>query len=149
MIATASAIHFAGGVPVPVDCGKDLMIDLTSAAKEINDKTVAIMPTQLNGRTCNMDEIKEFANKYNLAIYEDAAQALGSKFKNKQAGTFGISSAIITKILGCLGDGGAILTDDKDVYEKIMLLKITGVIDTGEVVSWDLILDWIIFRQHS
>ena len=85
MIATASAIHFAGGVPVPVDCGKDLMIDLTSAAKEINEQTVAIMPTQLNGRTCNMDEIKEFANKHNLAIYEDAAQALGSKFKiNKQ-----------------------------------------------------------------
>ena len=139
MIATASAIHFAGGVPVPVDCGKDLMIDLTSAAKEINDKTVAIMPTQLNGRTCNMDEIKEFANKYNLAIYEDA-QALGSKFKNKQAGTFGISSAISlypAKILGCLGDGGAILTDDKDVYEKIMLLRDhRRDPDTGEVVSW-------------
>jgi len=140
MIATASAIHFAGGVPVPVDCGKDLMIDLTSAVKEINDKTVAIMPTQLNGRTCNMDEIKEFASKYNLAIYEDAAQALGSKFKNKKAGTFGISSAISlypAKILGCLGDGGAILTDDKDVYEKIMLLRDHGRDpDTGEVVSW-------------
>jgi dTDP-4-amino-4,6-dideoxygalactose transaminase len=140
MIATASAIHFAGGVPVPVDCGKDLMIDLSSAAKEINSNTVAIMPTQLNGRTCNMDEIIKFAKKHKLCIYEDAAQALGSKFKDRKAGTFGISSAISlypAKILGCLGDGGAILTDDKDVYERTMLLRDHGRDpDSGEVVSW-------------
>ena len=61
MIATASAIHFAGGIPVPVESSKDLMIDSASIEKAINKNTVAIMPTHLNGRTCNMDEI------YNLA----------------------------------------------------------------------------------
>ena len=57
MIATASAIHYAGGIPVPVECGKNLMLDIDSAEEALTDKTVAIMPTQLNGRTCNMDEI--------------------------------------------------------------------------------------------
>ena len=86
MIATASAIHYAGGIPVPVECGKNLMLDINSAEEALTDKTVAIMPTQLNGRTCNMDEIIHFATKNNLSIFEDAAQALGSKFKNKYAG---------------------------------------------------------------
>ena len=140
MIATASAIHYAGGIPVPVECGKNLMIDINSAEEALTDKTVAIMPTQLNGRTCDMDEIINFATKNNLSIYEDAAQALGSKFKNKYAGTFGIASAISlypAKILGCLGDGGAILTNDSDVYEQILLLRDHGRNPTsGEVISW-------------
>ena len=63
MIATASAIHYSGGVPVPVECGKDLMIDINSAQEALTDKTVAIMPTQLNGRTRNMDEILNFEKK--------------------------------------------------------------------------------------
>lgn len=140
MIATASAVHYAGGVPVPVECGKDLMIDINSAKEALTDKTIAIMPTQLNGRTCDMDEILNFAKKHNLMIFEDAAQALGSKFKNKHAGTFGIASAISlypAKILGCLGDGGIILTDDSQVYEKILLLRDHGRDSkSGEVISW-------------
>tara|TARA_B100001559_G_scaffold137481_1_gene115460 strand:+ start:48373 stop:49485 length:1113 start_codon:yes stop_codon:yes gene_type:complete len=140
MIATASAIHYAGGIPVPVECGKDLMIDINSAKEALTDKTIAIMPTQLNGRTCDMDEILNFAKKHNLMIFEDAAQALGSKFKNKHAGTFGIASAISlypAKILGCLGDGGIILTDDSQVYEKILLLRDHGRDSkSGEVISW-------------
>lgn len=140
MIATASAIHFAGGIPVPVESSKDLMIDSTSIEKAINKNTVAIMPTHLNGRTCNMDEIYNLAKKYSLDIYEDAAQALGSKFKGKFAGTFGIASAISlypAKILGTLGDGGAVLTNDKKVYENLLLLRDHGRDPkTGEVVSW-------------
>ena len=140
MIATASAIHYAGGTPVPVECGKNLMIDINSAEEALTDKTVAIMPTQLNGRTCDMDEIMNFASKNNLSIYEDAAQALGSKFKNKHAGTFGVASAISlypAKILGCLGDGGAILTNDSDIYERIVLLRDHGRDSkSGEVISW-------------
>lgn len=140
MIATASAIHFAGGIPVPVESSEDLMIDPLSIEKAINEKTTAIMPTHLNGRTCNMDEINELANKYSLSIYEDAAQALGSKFKDKFAGTFGVASAISlypAKILGTLGDGGAVLTNDQEVFEKMQLLRDHGRNpETGEVVSW-------------
>lgn len=140
MIATASAIYFAGGVPVPVETSADLSIDPLSIEKAINEKTVAIMPTHLNGRTCNMDEILSLAKKYSLSIYEDAAQALGSKYKEKFAGTFGIASAISlypAKILGSLGDGGAVLTNDQDVFEKIQLLRDHGRDPkTGDVVSW-------------
>ena len=140
MIATASAIVVAGATPVPIDCGNDHMIDVTKIESAITERTSAIMPTQLNGRTCDMDEIMNFAIKNNLAIYEDAAQALGSKFKNKHAGTFGVASAISlypAKILGCLGDGGAILTNDSDVYERIILLRDHGRDpNSGEVISW-------------
>ena len=140
MMATASSIHYAGYKPVPVDAGNDLMIDYDSIINNINDNTVAIMPTQLNGRTCDMDRILEIACKYNLEIFEDAAQALGSKFKDKCAGTFGVASAISfypAKVLGCLGDGGGVLTNDTDVYEQMLLLRDHGRdMGTGEVLSW-------------
>ena len=140
MVATASAIHFAGYQPVPVDAGKDLMIDPSSIEKSITEATVGIMPTHLNGRTCNMEPILEIADKYSLDLHEDAAQALGSTFKGKSAGTFGASSAISlypAKILGCLGDGGVVLTNDSETYEKMKLLRDHGRdSESGEVVCW-------------
>ena len=140
MVATASAIHFAGYNPIPVEAGHDLMIDPVSIEESITDKTVAIMPTHLNGRTCNMDPIMELADKYSLEVYEDAAQALGSKYKGKAAGTFGVASAISlypAKILGCFGDGGAVLTNDEEVYRRMELLRDHGRdSETGEVLTW-------------
>ena len=69
------------------------------------------MPTQLNGRTCNMEKIMNIANKHKLFVVEDSAQALGSRFKGKHAGTFGNVGAISfypAKVMGCFGDGGAV-----------------------------------------
>ena len=112
MIATAGAINHVGALAVPVDIRDDHLIDYSQIEKNITAQTKAIMPTQLNGRTCNMDIICDIADKYNLLLFEDAAQGLGSKFKNKSAGTFGLASAISfypAKNLGSLGDGGAIL----------------------------------------
>jgi dTDP-4-amino-4,6-dideoxygalactose transaminase len=94
MLATASAIKVAGGVPIPVDIGYDGLIDPVSIEAAITSNTVGIMPTQLNGRTCDMDLIIELAEKYGLFLVEDAAQALGSSFKGKAAGTFGLASDI-------------------------------------------------------
>ncbi len=140
MMATASSIHYAGYKPIPVEAGIDLMIDTKSIKENINENTIAIMPTQLNGRTCNMDQISHLANENNLEIFEDAAQGLGSKFKGKSAGTFGVASAISfypAKVLGCLGDGGGVITNDTDAYEQMLLLRDHGRdINTGEVVSW-------------
>ena len=99
------------------------------------------MPTQLNGRTAEMDAIMAIAEKYGLDVYEDAAQALGSRFKGKCAGTFGKASAISfypAKVLGCLGDGGAILTNDEEMYRNILSLRDHGRDETGEVVRWGL-----------
>jgi dTDP-4-amino-4,6-dideoxygalactose transaminase len=142
MVATASAIHFAGGITVPVEAGEDLNIDVSSIEKAITGKTKAIMPTHLNGRTCKMDEISKIAKKYSLDIYEDAAQSLGSKYKDKCAGTFGLASAISfypAKTLGCLGDGGVVLTSDEKIYNKLILLRDHGRDPVlGEITSWGM-----------
>jgi len=141
MVATASAIHFAGAVPVPVEAGLDHLMDPDAIEDAITARTKAIMPTQLNGRTANMDAIKAVADEYGLQVYEDAAQALGSKFKGQCAGTFGVASCISfypAKILGCLGDGGAVLTNDKEVYRKLLLLRDHGRNSDGEIVLWGM-----------
>ncbi len=139
MLATASAIKVNGGVPVPVDIGSDNLICPESIENAITDKTVGIMPTQLNGRTCNMEKIQEIASKNNLFIVEDAAQALGSKYKGKHAGTFGLASCISffpAKVMGCLGDAGGVLTQDKELFYKIYQIHDHGRDVDGEVKRW-------------
>lgn len=141
MVATAAAAHFAGGVPIPVDCGSDHLIDPDAIAAAISPRTRFIMPTQLNGRTCQMDRIQVLADRYGLLIVEDAAQALGSRFKGCAAGTFGIAAAISfypAKVLGCFGDGGAVVTSDDSMWEKLWQLRDHGRASTGDIVSWGL-----------
>ena len=77
MVATASAIKMAGGIPVPVEMGDDGLIDPDAVEDAINPRTIGIMPTDLNGRTCNMEKIMAIAERYKLYVVEDAAQALG------------------------------------------------------------------------
>ena len=140
MIATASAISANGAIPVPVECGTDHLIDPESIEQAINSKTKCIMPTQLNGRTANMDEICRIADEYGLLIIEDSAQALGSKYKGRNAGTFGIGGCISfypAKVLGCLGDGGIILCNDNNVYEHLVMMRDHGRDPvSGDVLLW-------------
>jgi dTDP-4-amino-4,6-dideoxygalactose transaminase len=141
MIATAAAIHFGGATPVPVDCGADHLIDPAAVEAAVTARTRALMPTQLNGRTCDMEAIQTIADRHGLVIIEDAAQGLGSKFKGRCAGTFGIAAAISfypAKVLGCLGDGGAVITNDAAVYERIYQMRDHGRSTSGEIVSWGL-----------
>lgn len=141
MVATAAAVHYAGGAPVPVEAGTDHLIDPESIRAAITPRTRAICPTQLNGRTANMDIISAIAAEHGLDVYEDAAQALGSRFKGRCAGTFGRAACISfypAKVLGCLGDGGAVLTNEQDIHEKLLLLRDHGRDHTGEVVLWGL-----------
>ena len=138
-IATAASVHFAGATPVLVDCGKDHMIDPEAVRSAITNQTKAIMPTQLNGRTCDMDALTEIADNNNLIIIEDAAQGLGSKYKGKFAGTFGAAGTFSfypAKLLGCFGDGGAIVTNDDEMAKQISLLRDHGRNEEGEVVTW-------------
>lgn len=139
MIATASAIKFTGASPVPAEAGSDHLIDPDSIKKLITSKTKAIIPTQLNGRVANMDSIIDIANEHGLQIYEDSAQALGAKFKGKMAGTFGLGGCISfypAKILGCFGDGGAVLCNSEDMYEKIKLMRDHGRGEDGNITVW-------------
>ena len=139
MLATASAIKVAGGVPVPVDIGEDNLISIDSIEEAITSRTVGIMPTQLNGRICEMDAITKIAKKCGLFIIEDAAQALGAKYKGQHAGTFGLASCISffpAKTLGCFGDAGGVLVNDKNLYHKIFQLHDHGRDIDGEVKRW-------------
>src|SRR5581483_1549216 len=101
-----------------------------------------IMPVQLNGRTCDMDAIQAVADKHGLKIVEDSAQALGSKFNGRFAGTFGVAGVFSfypAKVLGCLGDGGMVVTDDDAAAEHIRLLRDHGRDPvTGDCVMWGL-----------
>src|SRR5262245_17144242 len=117
-VASAASIYFAGATPVLVECGADHMVDPAAIEAAVTSRTTAIMPVQLNGRTCDMDAIQRIAGKNHLLIVEDAAQGLGSKFKGRYAGTFGIAAEFSfypAKVLGCFGDGGAVTTGDPKV----------------------------------
>lgn len=141
MAATAAGIHFAGGTPIPVEVGADRCIDPTSVRAAITSRTRALCPTQLNGRTANMDELQAIADEHGLFILEDAAQALGSSFKGRRAGTFGVAAAFSfypAKILGCPGDGGAVVTNDDEIAEKVLRLRDHGRSPDGDVVEWGL-----------
>jgi len=139
MAASPASVVNAGGVPVPVDCGADHLIDPDAIEAAVTPRTRAIMPVQLNGRTANMDRIQQVAQRHGLFILEDSAQALGSRFKGKFAGTFGragVFSFYPAKILGCLGDGGAVVTNDDAIAERVLLLRDHGRDQQGEVVTW-------------
>jgi dTDP-4-amino-4,6-dideoxygalactose transaminase len=141
MVATPAAVHFAGATPVPVDCGRDHLIDPPSVERAITPRTKAILPTQLNGRTADMEALQAIADRHGLIIVEDAAQALGSRFDGRCAGTFGIAGCISfypAKTLGCLGDGGCLLTNNDQLSKQIRLLRDHGRNRDGNVVTWGL-----------
>ena len=141
MVASPASVHFAGGVPVPVDIGPDHMLDASKIEAAITPRTKFIMPVQVNGRTCDMEAIGAIAAKYDLRIIEDAAQALGSKFAGRFAGTFGVAASFSfypAKVLGCLGDGGLVVTNDDAIADRVHQLRDHGRNQAGEVAGWGM-----------
>ena len=140
-VATASAIYHSGAKPIPVECGSDHLIDVDAIEAAITSKTKAIIPTQLNGQVCDMDKLLKICYKYNLILIEDAAQSLGAKYKNQSVGTFGLASAYSfypAKVVGCFGDGGAVVTNDDNIYNQVFLTRDHGRAKIGEVVTWGI-----------
>lgn len=140
-VATPAAVNFLGITPILVDCSDDHLMCLDDLNKKISSHTKAVMPVQLNGRTLNMDQLNDIATKNDLIIIEDAAQGLGSKFKGKMAGTFGIAgtySFYPAKTLGCFGDGGAIVTNDTGLYKTLYELRDHGRDEAGNYKRWGL-----------
>ena len=138
-IASVAAIHFSGATPVLVECGSDRLLDPQSVRAAITRRTEAIMPVHLNGRTVAMDALQQFADEHDLWIVEDAAQALGSRYRNRFAGTFGAAGTFSfypAKVLGCFGDGGAVVTNDDEVAQRVRLLRDHGRDPEGVVKSW-------------
>ena len=139
MVATASAIYNSGATPIPVEMGPDGLIDPAAVEDAINDKTVGIIPTQLNGRVCDMGRICSIAKNKGLFVAEDAAQALGARFKGQHAGTFGKAGSISffpAKVLGSLGDGGGVVCQDEGIFDKIYQLHEHGRNREGELKGW-------------
>jgi dTDP-4-amino-4,6-dideoxygalactose transaminase len=128
--ATVGCIARTGAKPVFVDIDPEtfnIKADLIESA--ITKKTKAIMPVHLFGQMADMDPIMKVANKYNLAVIEDAAQSITSAYKNRKAGsigTVGCFSFFPSKNLGCAGDGGMIVTDDEDLYGRLKIMRNHG-----------------------
>lgn len=125
-IATALAVTNVGATPVFVE--PDIAtynIDEKRIEEKITKHTKAIIPVHLYGRPAEMDQITDIAKKYNIKIVEDCAQAHGASYRGRKVGTFGIASGFSFypgKNLGALGDGGAIVTNDKTLADRIRAL---------------------------
>ncbi len=129
-IATANCVKYCGATPVFVDSDPDTFnIDVNKIEEKISSKTKAIMPVHLYGLACNMDEINKLAQKYNLYVIEDAAEAHGAEIHGKKVGTMGDVASFSffgNKIITC-GEGGMVVTDNEELYQKMKLLKGQGV----------------------
>ena len=125
-IATWLAVAQTGATPVPVDADPATMnIDATAVAAAITPRTRAIMPVHLYGMPVDMGPLIELAEAHDLLLIEDAAQAHGAELGNRRAGRLGHVAAFSFypgKNLGAFGDGGAVVTDDADLAEKVRLL---------------------------
>ena len=139
-VGSASPIVMVGAKPVFVEIGSDHLIDPRDMEHRITGRTRAVMPTQLNGRTAQMDCICAIAERHGLKIVEDSAQGLGSRFRGRMAGTFGLAGVFSfypAKTLGALGDGGAIITDDEGIALELRELRDHGRNQqTGEAMRW-------------
>lgn len=133
--ATAESIASIGAIPVFVDVKyDDYNIDPDKIEAAITEKTKAILPVHIFGAPCDMDRIMEIAQKHNLKVIEDDAQAIGSEYKGRKAGTLGdigCFSFYPTKNLGGAGDGGMVTTEDDDLYTAIKAYKEHGAGEVG------------------
>jgi perosamine synthetase len=136
-----SAAILAGVKPILCDVDKDnFQIDLESAKKVLTPKTKAIMPVHIYGGSVDMSKLINFSKKYKLKVVEDAAQALGVKFKGKSAGSYGNVSAFSFYADKSLttGEGGLITTNNKNIYKNLLLLRNQGRIKSGTFVHNNL-----------
>ena len=128
-IATVNAIAQNGARPVFVDIDETYNIDATKIEEKITGKTKAIFPVHLYGQPADMKKIKEIAEEHNLYVVADACQAHGAGIKTEKIGSFGELVAFSfypSKNLGAMGDAGMVITKDKELAEKIRMLRNYG-----------------------
>ncbi|MEM0135427.1 MAG: DegT/DnrJ/EryC1/StrS family aminotransferase [Thermoplasmatales archaeon] len=129
-IASWIAISLTGATPVPVEPDENTYnINPELIERSITKKTKAVMPVHLYGQPADMTPIRELAEKYNIRIIDDAAQAHGAKYKGKKIGTLADITAFSfypTKNLGAIGDGGCITTNDPELAKMVETLRNYG-----------------------
>ena len=135
-IATILAVIHAGAKPILVEPDiSTYNIDPTRIEEKISSRTRVILVVHLYGKVCKMDAILAIADKYQLKVIEDCAQAHGATFKNKKAGSFGAFGAFSfypTKNLGALADAGALTTSDEQLLGKVQALR-----NYGSIVKYE------------
>ncbi len=135
-IATIGSIVAAGARPYYVDVLDDYMIDPGLIKEAITERTRAIMPVWYSGAPPRMGEIIEIAGRHSLPVIEDSCCAISAKIDGKHAGTFGVGGAFSVhplKNLNVWGDGGFIVTDSGEIYQKLLLLRNHGLKGRDEV----------------
>ena len=129
-IATWLAVSYCGATVVPVEPDEQTYnIDPALIEPAITENTKAILPVHLYGQPADMDPINAIAKKYNLKVIEDAAQAHGAKYKGRRVGGLGDAAGFSFypgKNLGAFGDGGAVVTNDREIADKIRILRNYG-----------------------
>ncbi|MCK5124883.1 MAG: DegT/DnrJ/EryC1/StrS family aminotransferase [candidate division Zixibacteria bacterium] len=128
--ASASVISRLGAKPVFVDIDIDTYnLDPGKLETAINSRTKAILPIHIFGQCAAMDEIVAIATRHNIKVVEDAAQAIGTEYKGKKAGSLGDAgcfSFFPTKNLGCGGDGGMVVTNNDELADMVRMLRVHG-----------------------
>ena len=119
-IASISTIMLAGAIPVLAEIDESLTIDPTKIEALITPKTKAILPVHMLGNPCDLDAIMAIAKKHGLYVLEDCCQAVGASYKGKRVGTIGNIGAFSLNVFKTIstGDGGAVITNDENLYER-------------------------------
>lgn len=132
-VPTVSAISLVGAIPRFVDCRSDTcLMDIDRLEAKITTHTRAIIPVHLYGQCVDMEPLLQISKQYSIPIIEDCAQAHGARYKGYKAGTMGLVGCFSfypSKNLGCYGDGGAVVTKDKSLHEKLRMLRNYGKYD--------------------
>lgn len=131
-IATANAIALTGATPVFADIRDDLNIDPASVQRLITPRTKAIMPVHYTGKVCQMSALMKIAEEHGLLVVEDAAQAFDARYYGRKAGSFGVVACFSMnpmKVFAACGEAGMVVTDRKDIYERIVALRYNGTVN--------------------
>jgi len=127
-IASITSIIFARAIPILAEVDESLTLDPEDVLKKISTKTKAIMLVHMLGNPGNVNEILKIAEENNLFLIEDCAKAFGASYKGKSVGTYGKISAFSLNVYKTItaGDGGMIITDNKELYERAFAIHDQG-----------------------
>ena len=149
-MATALAPLAVGAVPIIAEVDESLTIDPRDIERKVTPRTKAVIPVDMNGLPCDMDAVMQVARKHNLKVLEDACQADGGSYKGKRLGSIGDAGAFSFnqfKIIAC-GEGGAVVTSDRQVYERALIHHDGGCVFRGHDMSTPFFAGWN-FRMNE
>jgi len=150
-IATANAPKFVGAKPVFADIEETTLgLSPESVIENITSKTKAIIPVHYGGCPCQIGELRKIADDHNLVLIEDAAEAFGASVMGKKVGLFGDSAMLSfcqNKVI-TTGEGGAMVTDSRDLYERMKMVRSHGRLETADYFSSSESMDYIMLGYN-